>query len=227
MKSKRLILMCLASAGLFLLTNCATFKSGIKGKFEPPAERNYQAEPVSVLFIFSHYRQTKGWDVIPKLDNQWERIRGFDDFFNDALGEFSNLKNYAAFTDAASDVNDPERRAKKDSLIKEHDFVIKVKFMREKSFAKHFLGTFVSSISLTVVPVPYFYYYKVDAEIYNSENQLIKNYSRSSHLTKWVQTLMIFAYPFHPEKRKKEELYLEFLHDIFKQIETEKVLIKS
>jgi len=213
--------------GFFLLTNCATFKSDIVGKYTAPAAKNFKADKSDVLFIFSHYRQTKGWDVIPKLDDKWERIRGFDDFFNDALDEFSNLGKYAAFTEAASDVNDPDRRAKKDSLIKEHDFVIKLKFMREKSFAKHFLGMFVSSITLTLAPVPYYYSYTVHAEIYNSENQLIKNYSRSSHLTKWVQTLMIFAYPFHPEKRKKEELYLEFLHDIFKQIETEKILKKS
>ena len=111
MNKTRIILSVLA--GIMLLTNCATFKSGMKGKFNPPAVKNYQAEPVSVLFIFSHYRQTKGWDVIPKLDNQRERIRGFDDFFNDALGEFSDIGKYAAFTEAASDVNDPERRAKK------------------------------------------------------------------------------------------------------------------
>ncbi len=227
MKFRKLVLIILILTGMLSLTGCAAFRSEMKGKYTAPAEKNYQAERVNVLFIFSHYRQTKGWDVIPKLDDKWERIRGFDDFFNDALNELSSIGKYAAFTEAASDVNDPERRAKKDSLIKEHDFVIKVKFMREKSFAKHFLGMFVSSISLTLVPVPYYYSYTVHAEIYNSENQLVKNYSRSSHLIKWVQTLMIFVYPFHPEKRKKEELYLEFLHDIFKQIETEKVLNKS
>ena len=40
------------------------------------------------------------------------------------------------------------------------------------------------------------------------------------------RTLLIFVYPFHPEQRKKEELYVEFLHDIFKQIEKENILKK-
>lgn len=227
MKTKKSLSAILVLFAGFLLTNCATFKSEIVGNYNAPVEKNIQAEPVRVFFIFSHYRQTKGFDAIPVLDNKRERIYGFDNFFNDALNEFSNIKSYDTFTQYASDVNEPERRAKKDTLTAKNDFVVKVKFMRQKSFAKHTLGTIFSSLSLTLLPVAYSYSYALNVQVYNTQNQLIKEYKRSSMLTKWVQAFMIFVYPFHPEKRKKEELYVEFMHDIFKQIEAEKVLKKS
>ena len=49
---------------------------------------------------------------------------------------------------------------------------------------------------------------------------------RSASLTTWVQTLLIFLQPFHSEQKKKEQIYTEFLHDIFGQIESEKILSK-
>lgn len=226
MKAFSLIVLGLAFCLAQLMTGCATFKSDLRGKSVAAPTRNYGADPVSVLFIFSHFRQTRGLDAIPKLDKQHERIFGFDDFFQDALNEFSNIQNYATFTEYASDVNDPARRVQKDSLMHCHDFIIKLKFMREKSFTKNFLGMIASSISLTVLPIPYNYAYSITVEVF-SQNHLLKNYTRSASLTKWVQTLLIFIYPFHPAQRKKEELYVEFLHDIFRQIETEKILKKS
>jgi len=226
MKVKNLIFKMFILYFAFSLVGCATFKSEIKGRFDSTVGKNYGADGVSVFFVFSHLNQTKGYDAIPKLDDQRQRIWGFDDFFQDALNEFSNIKNYSTFTDYASDVNDPERRAMKDSLMLTHDFVMKIKFMREKSFTTHFLGKIASTLSLTLLPIPYTYSYSIDVNILNSKGHLIKNYSRKASLTKWVQTFLIFVYPFHPEKRKKEEIYVEFLHDIFKQIETEKVLKK-
>jgi hypothetical protein len=211
---------------MFLLTNCATFKSDMIGKYDKTAEKNYKTDPVSLLLIFSHYRQTTGLDAIPKLDDQRERIQGFDDFLADALNELSNIKSYSTFTEYASDVNNPERRAQKDSLMHQNDYIMKLKFMRKKSFAKSFLGTLFSSTSLTLLPIPYTYNYSLDVNLYDSKGQLLKSYSRKASLTKWVQTLLIFVYPFHPEQRKKEELYVEFLHDVFKQIEQEKMLKK-
>lgn len=227
MKTTKLILLFLSASFLLMTTGCATFKSDMQGKLESSAEKNYQAEKVSLLLIFSHFGQTKGWDAIPKLDNQRQRIWGFDDFLVDALNEFSNIQKYSTFTEYASDVNEPHRRAQKDSLMQKHDYVLKMKFMREKSFAKKFLGTLFSSLSFTLIPVPYTCSYSVNADLYNSKGQLLKNYSRQASLTKWVQTVLLFAYPFHPEQRKKEELYVEFLHDIFKQVESEKVLSKK
>ena len=227
MKKGKSILIMAIPLLIFTLVGCATFKSEINGRFDSPSEKNYGADGVSVLFIFSHFRQTKGYDAIPKLDNKYQRIGGFDDFFQDALHEFSNIKLYSTFTEYASDVNEPERRAKKDSLMLEHDFVMKIKFMREKSFAKNFLGTIVSTVSLTLFPIPYKHSYSANLEIFDAKGHLVKSYSRNTSLTKWVQTFLIFIHPFHPERRKKEEIYVEFLHDIFKQIETENVLIKS
>lgn len=227
MKSKKITGILFILAILLFSTGCATFKSEIKGKMESPREKAYGAERVSVLFIFSHYRQTKGWDAIPKMDDKYRIIRGFDDFFNNALNEFSNIKRFSTFTEFSSDVNEPERRAQKDSLMKMHDYVIKIKFIRETSFAKQFLGTLVSSVSLTLLPVPYSYSYGVSADVMDSQGRLLKSYTRSAHLTKWVQTFMLFVYPFHPEERKKEELYVEFMKDIFSQIETEKILVTS
>ncbi|MBN1350608.1 hypothetical protein JXJ21_14420 [candidate division KSB1 bacterium] len=209
---------------ILLLAGCATFKSDMKGKYSAPAEKNFGADGVSALFIFSHYRQTKGYDAIPKLDDRRQRIQGFDDFFQDALKEFSNIKTYATFTEYASDVNEPERRAIKDSLKSTHDFILDIRFMREKKFARQFLGQIFSVMSVTLLPIAYSQTYTVDVDIYNAQNQLIKSYSRQAALTKWVQTLLIFVYPFHPERRKKEEIYVDFLHNIFRQIESEKVL---
>lgn len=164
----------------FLLLSCAAFKSSVKGKYAQPAQKNYSAEGVSVLFVFSHLRQTKGYDAISKLDNQYQRINGFDDFFQDALNEFSNVKSYATFTDYASDVNEPKRRALKDSLEKTHDFIIKMKFKREKSFSKYFLGVIVSTATATLLPIPYTNSYSVDVELFNSKRQLIKTYARET-----------------------------------------------
>ncbi|HEM49428.1 MAG TPA: hypothetical protein ENO27_04360 [Caldithrix sp.] len=197
------------------------------GKYEKTTGKNYKTKPVSLLLIFSHYRQTTGWDAIPKLDDQRQRIQGFDDFLADALNELSNIKRYSTFTEYASDVNDPVRRAQKDSLMQQHDYIMKFKFMRKKSFAKSTLGALLSSVSLTLFPIAYTYNYSLDVELYDSKGQLLKHYSRKASLTKWVHTLLIFVYPFHPEQCKKEELYVEFLHDVFKQTEQEKILQKS
>ena len=221
-KSSLLILLSV----MFSLTHCATFKSDMIGKYDKNSEKNFRAEPVSLLMIFSHYRQTTGLDAIPKLDDQRQRIGGFDDFLVDALNELSNIKRYSTYTEYASDVNDPSRRIQKDSLMRQHDYIMKMKFMRKKSFTKNFLGTLISSTSLTLFPIAYTYKYSLDAELYDSKGQLLKTYSRNASLTKWVQTLLIVVYPFHPEQRKKEELYVEFLHDVFKQIEQEKILQK-
>src|SRR3989339_2160118 len=91
---------------LYFLSGCATFRSELQGKLASTPEKNYNAKPVGVCFVFSHYRMVKGMDVIPKLENQHERIDGFDDLFLDAMKEFSNIKNYDTYTNYSSDVND-------------------------------------------------------------------------------------------------------------------------
>ncbi len=212
---------------LLVFNSCATFKSNVHGKFDQTAVKNYNAEKVTVLFIFSHYHQSIGYDAIPILERKNEYIRGFDNFFLDALNEISNIERYSTYTEFASDVGNSERRAMKDSLLTKHDIIIRMKFKQETSFAKFFFGTIVSSISATIIPIRYRYKCAVEMNVYNSKQQLIKSYTRDAILNKWVQTLLVVFYPFHNQKSEKEELYVDIMHDLFKQIETEKVLKKN
>ncbi|MCF7811306.1 hypothetical protein K9N50_10015 [bacterium] len=207
------------------LSGCATFRSEIKGEFGAKAKKNYNAEKVNVLFIFSHFKQIKGYDAIPKLEKNRQIIDDFDDLFIDALNELTNIKSYSTFTKFASDVSNPQRRHTKDSLMTANDYVIRVKFLKESSFVKHFLGTLFSTVSVTLLPVGYSKDYSVTVDVYNHDDVLIKSYMRQASLTKWVESLLIFIYPFHTERRKQEEIYIAFMHDIFKQIETEKALL--
>jgi hypothetical protein len=212
---------------ILLLIGCASFRSGINGSYQGKAEKNYGAEKVSVLFIFDHFHQQMGYDAIPKLDKSHQIIEDFDDLFIDALQELSNVSSYNTFTEYASDVANPKRRAEKDSMITKHDFIMRVKFKRENSFVQHFLGVVFSTGSLTLLPMPYTKHYFITVDVHNSQDVLIKSYTRSASLTKWVETFLLFIYPFHTEKRKQEEIYIQFLHDIFRQIESEKLLVKN
>ena len=212
-------------AFLLLFTSCATFRSDMEGQFDLPASKYLGAKEVNVLFLLRHVRQAKGLDAIPKLDSQNEIIGDFDDLFMDALKELSNVKAYATFTEFSSDVSNPERRKQRDALISDSDYVIHINFMRRHSFIGHFFGYLFSTVSLTLLPVPYSRSFSVDVEVYNASETLLNKYSRCASLTTWVQTFLIFIQPFHQEKIKKEQIYIEFLHDIFKQIETEKILI--
>lgn len=208
----------------YFLTGCATFKSDLQGKYEPIPEKNYHAPPVKVCFVFSHYRMVKGMDVIPKLENQYERIKGFDDMFLDAMKEFSNIKSYDTYTNYSSDVNDSKRRQLKDSLISKNDFLVDVQITRQKSFAKQFFAIMGSSLSATLLPMPYKNDYSIEIKVFNQNYSLLKTYQRNAAINKWVELFMIFLYPFYPEDRVREELYVEFMHDVFKQMESEKLL---
>ncbi len=204
-------------------TGCATFRSELGNRFQGEIRRN-DSKPVSVCFVFSHVHQIVGLDAIPKLQNKHQRLDGFDDIFLDAQRELTNLGEYAAFTDEASDVNDPDRRAKKDSLMTVYDCTLKVWIESKKKFSNYFLGTMGSVVTATLAPIPYFQYYAVTADLYDHDRKLVASYTRGATLTKWVEVLLIVAYPFHPEGRKREEIYMDFLHDIFKQIESEGAL---
>jgi hypothetical protein len=206
-----------------LLTGCATFRSDLGHRYEGQVRRN-EAKPVSVCFVFSHVSQMVGMDAIPKLQDKYQRLQDFDDIIIDAHRELSNLGQYSTFTDEASDVNDPARRKLKDSLMTAQDYTIKMRIETKKKFSNYFLGALASSISATILPVPYYQYYTVTTDVFNHDRKLIATYTRSATLTKWVEALLIVAYPFHPEERKREEIYMAFLHDTFKQIESEGVL---
>ncbi len=52
-------------------------------------------------------------------------------------------------------------------------------------------------------------------------------YERRATVTQWVQALLVFAYPFHPETRKTDEVYLEFLRNVFREMEADRVLVRG
>ncbi len=204
-----------------LVSGCASFKSPTNGIYQSETKENKNAEKVSLLFVFSHYEQTIGIDAIPKLTRaRWN----FNDIFRNSLNEISNIEKYNSFTMEAKDINNVKKREDIIRGRKENDYTIEINFKVEKSFVKFFFSAIMSSASATIIPMRYKYIYSVEAKVYNYKHELVESYMRDAELNKWVQTFMVFLYPFHHEKRKKEELYVECLHDIFKQIETEKVL---
>lgn len=206
---------------IILIAGCATFSPPINGMYGKEKVRNLNAEKVDILFIFEHYEQTTGIDAVPKLTRP---PRNFNDIFGNALSEISNIEKYNSITINADDINDIRKRENILRLKKESEYIIEMNFKKEKSFVKFFFGVIVSSFSATIIPIRYKNKYEVEVKVYDNKEQLIKTYMRDSELDKWVQTFMVFFYPFMHEKRKKEELYVECLHDIFSQIETEKIL---
>jgi hypothetical protein len=218
----------ITSALLFMIitfiVGCASSKSDLGMAYKGEVKRNPNTEKVSVYFIFSHVRQMVGLDAIPKLENKYQRLNGFDDIFLEAQREFSNLGKYATYVEESSDVNNPVKRAERDSLMRSHDYTIKIRIEAKKKFTNYFLGYLFSTVSLTVIPVPYSQEYAVKTEVLDSSNRLVASYERVATLTNWSQVLLIFVYPFHPESRKIEEIYMEFLKDTFRQIESEGVL---
>ncbi|NQV49212.1 MAG: hypothetical protein HQ507_01850 [Candidatus Marinimicrobia bacterium] len=134
------------------------------------------------------------------------------------------MSRYAAYTELSSDVSDPERIKLKDSLKANYELRISMQLRKEKSFSKYFLGTIGSVVSLTLLPIPYTQEFFLEVEVFDNQGRLAKTYSRSASTTKWVEVLLLPVYPFHTEKRKTEEIYVEFLHDVFRQIEADQIL---
>lgn len=207
-----------------ILNGCATFRSDIEGAYKQPASKNFNAAPVKVLFNLRHLRQTIGLDAIPKLENRYQILSGFDDLLLDGVSEFSNIKRWSSFTEYSSDISDTKRLDEKDSLIASHDFVIRIEFKKEKSFVRYFLGTVGSTLSATLLPIPYTQDYYMNTDVYDANSHLLKHYERHASTTKWVEFFLFPIYPFHTEKRKTEDIYVNFLHDVFRQIEAEQVL---
>jgi hypothetical protein len=209
---------------MVIIIGCASFRSEIDGRFRGEATRNIGANRVKALFIFSHVRQISGLDAVPKIENKNDIIMGFDDLFMDGLKEFSNIGQYATYTEFASDVNHPERRAQRDSLIAASDYLVKIRFTKEKRFSSFFLKIIMSSFMVTLLPLPYTQSYSMETEVYDNQQILISTYRRDAKLTEWVQPALILVYPFYPQERIREEIYKEFLHDTFRQIESERLL---
>ena len=208
-----------------VLAGCAASRSQLSGTFSQPAEKNVGADKVSVFFQFRHLSQEHGFDSIPKL--QAQGVKDFDNLFRDALGEMSNISSYVTFTEAPSDVSNPKRRQEFEKLRSEHDFTLKVDFFEESSFKQQCLSGTISLLSLTLIPMPYTWEYTITANLNDKNGKHAGTYQRKATLDNWMQALLIFAYPFYPIEGVREEIYEESLHDIFRQIETEKVLKKS
>ncbi|WP_163708121.1 hypothetical protein [Mangrovibacterium lignilyticum] len=222
MKSSNWLILLLLGLVLY---GCATFRSPIDGLYNQPPLAKADLAKVNVLFIFSHTRQAFGYDVVPKLTAPFQN--GFYEVFNDAMNEFSNVDLFQTWTITAADVNNTERYKELDRLKDSCDYFIEMKFKRESSFVKFSIGTLVSTMSLTVVPIRYRYNYFVEVGVHDNSGQLLATYTRNAHLDTWVQTLLLFVYPFHNDQEKGEELYVEAMHDIFRQIEAERILRKE
>ena len=193
----------------------------MSGAFDRPAQPNLGAERVSVLFVFRHLAQQHGWDAIPKL--QVTGVKDFDNLFRDALGELSNISRYETFTELPNDVNDPKRRQQLEDERASVDYVIAIDFLEESSFRQQFLSGTISTISGTLVPAPYDWDYTITANV-SSKRVRVASYQRQATLTNWCEAFLVFVYPFYPLDGKREEIFSESLHDLFKQIEAEKVL---
>lgn len=205
-----------------LAVGCAASRSDIAGTYTGPAARNTGAAPVSVVFVFRHLSQQHGFDTIPKL--KFEGVKDFDNLFRDALREVSNVSRYETFTELPDDVNDPKRREKLAAARSNADYAIELELLEESSFKQQFLSATVSVLSMTVIPMPYDWNYTISADLKSRDGTLRGSYERKATLSDWVQTFLIFVYPFHPIEGKREQIYSESLHDIFRQIESEKVL---
>jgi hypothetical protein len=207
-----------------MLTGCIATRSDIQGRFTGQADKNAAADKVSVLFLFRHMGQQHGFDSIPKLKGSG--VKDFDNLFRDALPEISNISLYNTYVELPGDVNILKRRQELENYKNSHDYTLELTFFEESSFKQDCLSGTVSLLSLTVIPMPYSWDYTITATLKDKKGNSVRTYERKATLDNWVEALLIFAYPFYPVEGKREEIYSASLHNIFRQIEAEKVLKK-
>jgi len=217
--------------GIFLLSvlvftlcisGCISFRSDLEPvqKQKPPENPLPRA---TLFFHISHLEQDIGMDVVPKIINP---RRGFRDIFGESMKEISNIKSFSTFTDNENDIDDVKRRQLRDSLQSAADFTLKMTIKKERSFAKHFLADILSYGTLTIFPVGYSWNYVITVDVFNHSQKQIKTYSQVSSVTSWNEMLFVFIYPFYPREVKIEEVYLESMRNIFRQIENDGILKK-
>jgi len=200
-----------------------SFRSDIDGLYVPASTTLQKLEPVSVFFRITHLEQEVGYDVVPKIIRP---ARGFRDIFGESMNQLSNVRSFATFTDSDNDIDDVGRRAMRDSLRSANDVTIHLTIKRENSFAKHTLAMLVSYGTASIVPMGYSWDYIITADVYNSSGSKIRSYSRRSSLSTWYQAALVLVYPFFPSEMKIEEIYLESMENIFRQMEYEGTLKK-
>lgn len=215
----------LAAAAMLCMCGCIATRTEIAGRFDQPAAKNLGADKVSVFFHFRNLAQQHGFDSIPKLNTYG--VKDFSNLFRDALPELSNISQYNTFVESPNDVNVPKRRQELESYRNSHDYSLEITFFEESSFKQQCFSGTVSLLSLTLIPMPYSWDYTITANLMDKKGNNLRTYQRKATLDNWVEALLIFAYPFYPLEGKREEIYSASLHDIFRQVETEKVLKKS
>lgn len=209
---------------IWIVSGCAASRSPISGIYNGTADKKPGAQKVSIFFLFRNLTQQHGMDSIPKLRDHG--IKDFNNLFRDSLAEISNISQYTTFFESPNDINAPKRRQEKEGFRASHDFTVEFTFLEESSFKQDMLSGTISVLSLTLVPMPYSWHYTISANIYDQQGNIVRTYLRKATLDNWVQAFLIFAYPFHPLEGKREQIYAESMHDIFRQIEAERVLKK-
>jgi len=222
---KSLFLFLLLSFITLTLTGCISFRSEIEGLYKPSGVY-IKKKPVKLFFDFYHYKRDIGLDVIPKLRNYAE-ISDFDDIFKESLKQITNVAELETFTNFASDISNKSRMQKRDTSMMNADYTIKVEIHRNKSFAKFFLGGLFSGISVGFIPVRYTWNYTVYTDVINHDREVVGRYQRDASVWTWNENLLLPFYPFYPEEMANEEIYMEMMSDIFKQIDAEGVLKKE
>ena len=204
-------------------TGCATFPGAIRGAYSGPTRAAATPRDVSVLFLLRHVRQAKGLDAIPKLIEERGIVRDFDNLLLDAVEEIGNLGAYTSFTEFPSDVSQPDRVARREELIRTHDYVVRIEIREEYSFVRQFFGRVVSVVSVTLLPIPYTTHYSIEVDVVRGGVETA-SFRRSSSKTMWVQALLLFIQPFRNDTIVRERIYIDLLHDVFREVEASEVL---
>jgi len=96
--------------------------------------------------------------------------------------------------------------------------VVRVEILEEYSFVRQFFGRVISVVSVTLLPVPYTTRYSVNVEVTRSEAR-VASYRRTISKRMWVQALLLFIQPFHNDTLVRERIYIDLLHDVFRELE--------
>ncbi|TFH00797.1 MAG: hypothetical protein E4H13_06560 [Calditrichales bacterium] len=219
---KRSIFIGILFVYIVMLTGCAASRTDIVGLYG--GEQKFtKKQRVKALFDFFYYTKQTGRDAISK-SRSYSGVSGFNDIFKESIKELTNISEFETFYNLSDHIDDPEIRKQKEDKIERSDYVIKLEFLQENSFSKHVLGAIVSICSFDLIPIGYTWDYTFTATIIKKGEGIIGKYSRQASVTNWFQIALIVLYPFHPEEAKTEQVYLESLTNLFKQIEDENVL---
>jgi hypothetical protein len=202
----------------WLLSGCAASVSPIQGLYAAPNRLQpgtaADERPVRVEFEVAHLTQRHGFDAVAK--HRGPLISDFEEVFRDATRELPNLSAYTLEVERAP-LGGKEVILRPDYRT-EHDYSVRMVFLSESSFASDVLGWIVSIGSLSLVPVPFRIEYSASVEVRRPDGRLLGQYQRSAEVTRWVQGLLLFAYPFRPPEGVQEKLVSELLRDLFREM---------